>query len=170
MTTNTTTIRDLPLAPITREGFAPFGTLVEPSEDGAPFGPEDAMLDLTGGTPRFYIMRLDYRDLTIKHITRHRGVTQLLASVGGKTWQLAVAPPLDVEKPEAEPNPGDIRAFDIPGNVAVMLHRGTWHAGPYFEEPEVSFFNLELADTNVGDHQTCKLADRFGVAFRLTRA
>lgn len=169
MTIETMTVRDLPLDTITREAFAPFGTLVEPSEDGEPFGSADAKLDLTGGTPRFYIMRLDYRDRTIKHITRHRGVTQLLASVGGKTWQLAVAPPFNVDDPKAEPDPRDIRAFDIPGNVAVMLYRGTWHAGPYFEEPEVSFFNLELADTNVVDHQTCKLSERFGLAFRLAR-
>ena len=59
----------------------------------------------------------------------------------------------------------DIKAFRIPGDVAIKLHRGSWHAGPFFEDDEINFFNLELADTNEVDHQTCYLDQEFGTVF-----
>lgn len=160
-------IRPLAVEPVTRAAFAPFGDLIEAIEDGVPFGPADARLDLARGEPRFYIMRLDKREPLVQRITRHRRVTQCLASVGGKPWAIAVAPPLHVDDPEAEPALDSIRAFSVPGNVAIKLHRGAWHAGPYFAGDELAFFNLELSDTNEVDHQNSYLDRRFGVALRL---
>lgn len=159
--------RYLPVRPITAAGFAPFGTLIEASADGTPFGPADARLDLGQGTPRFYVMRIPGRGFLVDRITRHRRVTQALASVGGAEWVLAVAPPHGLDDPAAEPALEEIAAFRIPGEVAVMLHKGTWHAGPLFAGADRSFFNLELADTNEADHHTCVLARRFGTALSL---
>jgi ureidoglycolate lyase len=158
---------DLPIMELTGERFAPFGTVIVPVDDGAPFDDVDVPLDLAGGRPRFYAMRISPRGLTVTRITRHRRVTQVLASAGGRTWFLAVAPPLAVDDPTAEPALEDIHAFRIPGDVAVMLQKGTWHAGPLFEGDPQSFFNLELADTNVVDHHTCDLVARYGCALRL---
>jgi ureidoglycolate lyase len=158
------TTEDLIAEPITAAAFSAFGKLIEAMPDGAPAGDVDRALDLSSGTPRFYIMALTHRPLTVSRITRHGEATQVLASVGGATWLLAVAPPTPGE---AAPDPEAIRAFVIPGDVAVLLSRGTWHAGPYFEPAEVSFFNLELEDTNVVDHETCDLAESFGVTFTL---
>lgn len=149
--------------PISAAAFAPFGKLVTPMQDGAPDPEVDQALDLSGGRPRFYIMALAHRDLTITRITRHTQATQVLASVGGGEWLLAVAPP----DAGPTPDPDAIRAFRIPGTVAVLLSRGTWHAGPYFEPAQMSFFNLELDDTNTVDHDTCDLAATFGRAFAL---
>ena len=160
-------IIELPVLELTAERFAPYGSVIAPMEDGVPSGVEDAPLDLSAGTPRFYAMRIPARGLTVTHITRHRRVTQMLASVGGQTWFLAVAPPLAVDDPKAEPALGDISAFRIPGNVGVLLHKGSWHAGPLFEAGEQSFFNLELTDTNVVDHHTSDLVARYGCALRL---
>jgi ureidoglycolate lyase len=157
---------DLPVAPITTEAFAPYGTLLQPAEDGKLFGPDEAQLELTRGTPRFYVMRLKGREKAFAHITRHLAVTQCLASVGGKPWLLAVAPPLDPDNPQAEPDLDALRAFHVPGEAAVALHRSTWHAGPFFDGPTQDFFNLELADTNQADHHTCRLDSRFGLRFR----
>jgi ureidoglycolate hydrolase len=150
----------LAVEPISALAFAPFGKLVEPMPDGAPAGDVDQALDLSGGRPRFYIMALEHRALTVSRITRHSQATQVLASAGGGSWLLAVAPPGTADAPD----PAAIRAFRIPGTVAVLLSRGTWHAGPYFESPSMSFFNLELEDTNVVDHDTCDLASHFGIS------
>jgi ureidoglycolate hydrolase len=158
---------DLPILELTAERFAPYGSVIAPMQDGVPFGVAEAALDLSAGAPRFYAMRLPARGLTVTQITRHRRVTQVLASVGGHTWFLAVAPPLAVDDPKAEPALDDISAFRIPGDVAVLLHKGSWHAGPLFEGDEQSFFNLELADTNVVDHHTADLVARYGCALRL---
>ena len=38
--------------PISSEAFAPYGQVVTPSEDGEPYGDEDAALDLSQGQPR----------------------------------------------------------------------------------------------------------------------
>jgi ureidoglycolate hydrolase len=159
-------VRDLPTLPITRDAFAPFGDLIAPMDDGGPFGPQDAALDLTRGTPRLYIMRLPPRGLVFRQITRHRNVTQCLAALGGRSWLMAVAPPKSVDDPKAEPALADIAAFVIPGSVAIKLHRGTWHAGPFFEDEAIDFLNLELSDTNEVDHQSSHLAKRFGLALR----
>ncbi len=158
---------DLIVEPISAAAFSPYGTLIESAEDGKPFGPDEAQLDLARGTPRFYVMRLHHRELTFRHLTRHLSVTQCLASVGGHPWLMAVATPGDPDNPEALADPASIRAFSIPGNVAVAMHRSTWHVGPFFEAERVDFFNLELADTNLVDHHNCRLDEQFGRAYRL---
>lgn len=155
--TQTADIVDRVPQPIDADAFAPYGQLIAASEDGALFGPSDAQLVLSAGTPRFYIMALARREPVIRGITCHVRVTQCLASVGGVPWYLLVAPPGDV------PDPKRLAAFAIPGNVAVKLHVGTWHAGPYFAPAKCDFFNLELSDTNETDHRTLPL-DR---AYRL---
>ena len=93
-----------------------------------------------------------------------------MSGVGGASWLIAVAPPLDLNDPDAEPKLEDIRAFEIPGDAAIKLHQGTWHAGPFFTEPEMSFFNLELADTNQVDHHNCYLDRRYGTVFEFRRS
>ncbi len=160
--------KTLPIEPLTAAAFTPFGAVLAPMEDGAPFTAQEAMLDLSRGAPRFYVMRLRDKHLhEVRQITRHRQVTQVLAAVGGQPWWIAVAPPLALDDASATPRVEDIRAFHVPGDVALLLARGTWHAGPMFEAPEASFFNLELADTNVVDHQTCHLVERHGVVLKL---
>jgi hypothetical protein len=35
----------------------------------------------------------------------------------------------------------------------IKMHTGTWHAGPLFTSPaHIDFYNLELSETNVTDH------------------
>ena len=151
---------------LTSSSFAAFGQAISPSTDGTPFGPSDAQLILNNGTPRLYIMRLAQRGLTFDRITRHVRVTQCLAAVGGGEWLLAVAPPLSPDDRAAMPDPASIQAFRISGPVGIKLHRGTWHAGPFFAAPEMDFLNLELADTNESDHIDCHLGRDHGVTFR----
>ncbi len=156
--------RDLPAVPVSAAGFAPFGALIEPTPDGAPMPAVDGALDLGGGRPRFYIMALSHRGLAVSRITRHSATTQVLASANGESWLLAVAPP---DEAATAPDPEAIRAFTIPGGVGVLLSRGTWHAGPYFEPAAMNFFNLELDDTNDTDHHSCDLEASFGLTFML---
>ncbi|WP_439548732.1 ureidoglycolate lyase [Falsiroseomonas sp.] len=152
----------------TAEALASFGTLVEPGEDGTPFGPADARLELGRGTPRLYIMRLVKRPMLVRGITRHTRVTQCLAATMGGEWFIGLAPAGDPDLPDAKPDPAAIRVFRIPGDKALALHRGTWHAGPFFEAETQDFLNLELADTNEVDHHTVRLDAEFGVAFAIT--
>lgn len=149
--------------PITAEAFQSFGQVIFASEDGAPYGSHDAQLQLHNGTPRFYIMRLQYRGLKFHRITRHQQVTQCLGSLEGKEWFIAVAPPSQDAVPDWE----HITAFQIPGNCFIKLNVGTWHAGPYFEESTIDFYNLELSDTNLVDHDTCNIFETCGVEYEI---
>jgi ureidoglycolate hydrolase len=79
---------------------------------------------------------------------------------------MAVAPPGAVDDPKAEPALADIAAFVIPGSVAIKLNRGTWHAGPFFDDEAIDFLNLELSNTNDVDHQSSHLDERFGLSLR----
>ena len=163
--TPTPTEVELAIQPLSADAFAPFGTVIEPMPDGTVFGPADAALQLGNGIPRFYAMTVPARGLTVTSITRHRQVTQVLASAGGTPWLVAVAAPTNEDPAIVDPHA--IQAFLVPGDVAVMLDVGTWHAGPLFEEGHQSFFNLELADTNEVDHQTDHFGDRTGVSLVL---
>ncbi|HXO01965.1 MAG TPA: ureidoglycolate lyase [Stellaceae bacterium] len=143
----------LTVAELTSEAFAPFGTIGLPLADGG-HGTGDVPLDLSHGRPRFYIMRLEGRaGLAFEQLARHDRVTQCLGTIDGLPWLIAVAP-----AGVKEPTLADIRAFRIPPRAFIALHRGTWHAGPYFTEGQRDFYNLELADTNTADYTTCHLA------------
>lgn len=148
---------------ITPETFKPYGQVIYASQDGKPFDAEDAQLVLQNGIPRFYIMHLVAKGRKFHKITRHLKCTQCLGSLEGKEWFMGVAPPTDSLKPRLE----DIIAFRIPGNCFIKLEVGTWHAGPYFDHDFVDFYNLELSDTNINDHDTCDLLKTYNVEFEI---
>lgn len=134
--------------------FAPFGQVIAPVEDGAPWGPADADLVFDGAPIRFYLMRLRRRSSTLIKLTRHRRCSQCLASAEARPWWLAVAAPSVAAAADAPLiAAAAVRLFRIEPPLAVKLHPGTWHGGPLIEEAEATFFNLELADTNLNDHE-----------------
>ncbi|PNW80118.1 hypothetical protein CHLRE_08g378650v5 [Chlamydomonas reinhardtii] len=144
----------LKVTPLTPENIKPFGQIVTTSDDGKMFDKEDAQLVLDKGTPRFYIMKLPARGLRFHRITYHGQCTQCLGSLTpGHPWYVALAAPtLSLDQ---WPRPEDIRVFKIPFGCFVKFEVGTWHAGPLFAAPgSIDFYNLELSDTNVTDHNT----------------
>ncbi|MDA0866734.1 MAG: ureidoglycolate lyase [Cyanobacteria bacterium] len=148
---------------ITPENFAPFGQVILPLVDGTPYGPKEAQLQLDQGTPRFYIMQLLGKGRRFHAITRHRLCTQCLGAIGGRDWFMAVAPPSRT----AEPDLVNMRAFRVQGDCFIKLHVGTWHAGPLFDGQMMNFYNLELSDTNITDHETCDLRSHYHLEFEI---
>ena len=139
------------------KSFAPYGQVITASPDGKPFDATDAQVELGDGVPRFYIMQIPAKGLTFDRITRHDRCTQCLGSLRGKTWWIAVAP---ANAASREPDRSRLRAFQVPGDCFIKLDRGTWHAGPYFQEGVIDFYNLELSDTYVNDHFTHVFSSR----------
>lgn len=156
-------LKQIPAVPITESNFEPYGELITPSPDGKAFDASDAKLKLDLGIPRFYIMHLEHRGRTFDKITRHDLCTQCLGSLNGKNWLMAVCPPGVSQTPDLD----RLRAFRIPGNCFIKLEVGTWHAGPYFDESAIDFYNLELSDTNVVDHFTYNLATQQNLQFEI---
>ncbi|MGC9524279.1 MAG: ureidoglycolate lyase [Limnospira sp.] len=157
-------LKTLKAEPIAPDRFRPYGQVIFPATDGQPYGREDAQLDLSNGTPRFYIMRLTERGREFHTITRHVCCTQCLGSLEGKEWLIAVAPPSKSDRPDLD----QLAAFRIPGNCFIKLEVGTWHAGPYFDGADfIDFYNLELSDTNVVDHFTHNFKKRDHLRFKI---
>jgi ureidoglycolate hydrolase len=157
------TIKPLKALEITRDIFKPYGQLITPSKDGNLYNETDAQLYLEKGIPRFYIMRLEQRGRQFHRITRHQQCTQCLGALEGKEWFIAVAPPGE----ENYPDINKLQAFKIPGNCFIKLEVGTWHAGPYFDHEFVDFYNLELSDTNVVDHDTYSFLEQDNLSFKI---
>ena len=157
------TVKQLSAIAINKSNFEPFGELITPSPDGKAFDRSDAVLNLSNGIPRFYIMHLEHRGRTFDRITRHHRCTQCLGSLEGKEWLIAVCPP----SATSEPNIDCLTAFRIPGNCFIKLNMGTWHAGPYFDSETVNFYNLELSNTNIVDHFTHNFATKQNLKFEI---
>ncbi|HEY9699567.1 MAG TPA: ureidoglycolate lyase [Trichocoleus sp.] len=156
-------LHSLTAHPITPEAFSPYGQVIAATEDGKPYDHQDAQLQLDQGIPRFYIMRLHQRGRRFSCITRHQNCTQCLGSLEGKDWLIAVAAPTKADCP----TPEAIVAFRVPSDCFIKLDVGTWHAGPYFDQAFIDFYNLELSNTNITDHQTCDLHEVYGIAFEI---
>lgn len=148
---------------ITPASFAPYGQVIWADADGKAYDNRDAQLQLDQGIPRLYIMRLQAKGTQFHQITRHQRCTQCLGALAGKNWLMAVAPPSSSSVPDL----ALLRAFRIPGDCFVKLALGTWHAGPYFADAFVDFYNLELSDTNEIDHETCDLQAMLGQSFEI---
>ncbi|MGV2826523.1 ureidoglycolate lyase [Myxosarcina sp. GI1(2024)] len=156
-------LKQLPAEWISADKFRVYGQLITPSADGKPYDETDARLNLSNGIPRFYIMHLSHRGRKFHQITRHQLCTQCLGSLEGKEWFIAVCPPSAKPQPEID----KMSVFRIPGNCFIKLEVGTWHAGPYFDYEAVDFYNLELRDTNIVDHNSYNFLSEQNLEFEI---
>lgn len=126
------TLRRLPVAPLTRTAFAPFGDVIElagarhyPINGGSCERYHDlAQVDVAeqGGRPLINVFRGQARDLpiTISMMERHPLGSQAFLPLGEREYLIVVAPP-------GELNPEAVCAFLSTGWQGVNYHRGVWH-------------------------------------------
>ena len=129
--------------------FERFGTAIIPVDDMTPHSDVDAQLNFEGTDLRYYVMRLRHRPAVLASMTRHQRATQCLGSADAQPWWLAVA--ASELEPE-ELSAASVHLVQVLPGEAVKLHQGTWHAGPFFPASSALFYNLELGDTNLNDH------------------
>ena len=72
--------------------------------------------------------RFHYKAFEFSILERHFHVTQTFLPLGGMPMVMIVSEPTDPQDRSSIPNPEDIRAFYIDGNMGVMLWKATWHA------------------------------------------
>ncbi|MCF8466367.1 MAG: ureidoglycolate lyase [Sneathiella sp.] len=122
----------LKIAPLTREGFAPFGDVIE--TDGA-----DNFLINEGSTVRFHDLAKIETDaggwvlvnifrasplsypLAVRLVERHPKGSQAFVPLNNRPYLVLVAPKGDTVAPD------DLRAFLSTGSQGVNYHAGTWH-------------------------------------------
>jgi len=132
-------------APVTPEAWAPFGWIPVPDTD-----PADGTqrLEYAWADPHANIIHHapsevphDPEGLVCERMYRHDTHTQVLLALNGPSV-LAVAP-ADTDPATAE-GLRAVRAFRLETLDAVVLHRGTWHWGPFplGDEP-VLLFNVQ---------------------------
>ena len=119
--------------PLTREGFAPFGDVIEtlgaehfPINEGTTERFHDlAAVDVGhgGGRPLINIFRGQPRELplAIRMMERHPLGSQAFIPTGPHLWLAVVAPAGDL------PRPADLCAFIAGAGQGVNYHRGVWH-------------------------------------------
>jgi ureidoglycolate lyase len=118
------------------EGFEPFGEMLTTSGSPLPHVYGDAMDVYRAGrlesdTPIEYILtRYRLREFRVQFLERHHRLTQTFIPLEGNAFVVAVAAP-GAELENGVPRVEDVRAFVVPGDAAVNLHRGTWHEVPF---------------------------------------
>ncbi|MEQ8967518.1 MAG: ureidoglycolate lyase [Azospirillaceae bacterium] len=146
----TATTHDIPLEPLSVEAFAPFGALIGAAAGEPVFrNPGLASWRLpfeADGAVEVMFALYDYQEPAFTKIERHHGVSQAFVPLGGAASLMVVAPRTEGE---AVPAPSDLRAFLVPGDTGVLLHRGVWHALNRFpaRPPSAGFALLTSAAT-----------------------
>ena len=62
---------------------------------------------------------------------RHLNVAQAFIPLNGAEMVMVVGPRTDIGQRDDAPDPGQLRAFLVPGTHGVMMWRGVWHTLHY---------------------------------------
>ena len=121
---------------VTPESFEPFGEMLTTSGSPLPHVYGDALDVYRAGRfesdapVEFILTRYRLRELRVQFLERHHRLTQTFIPLEGKPFVVAVAA-ADAPLENGIPRPRDVKAFVVPGDAAVNLHRGTWHEVPF---------------------------------------
>jgi len=128
--------RDVPVEPVTREAFAPYGVLVGVDETvgsrtGQFYG-DKVELWAPGGFVSdeqtvLSVARIHPRPPKVLWMERHFKHTQTFIPLHGSAFVAVLGAPTGTQQPD----PGTVRAFLFDGTVGAQLHIGTWHEFPF---------------------------------------
>ena len=129
---------------LTKENFAPFGVVLSPEgRERLPINSYGDKADIfkegfeTDRPTEWLIVRFKDRGNKVLYVERHFHLTQTFIPLGGTDFLMVVAKP-DARLENNLPALSEIHAFIVPGNVAVQIHKGTWHENPIPLTPELN--------------------------------
>jgi ureidoglycolate lyase len=153
--------RALPVEPLTRAAFAPYGDLidevgVEPELLNAGTARKYAALatiETVGGPAAISLFHAAPRVLPIDlvEIERHPNGSQAFVPTAPTHFLVVVAGGAD------RPRPDDLRAFLATGRQGIQFHRGVWHHALLALEP-CAFLVIDRKDAR-GNLETLAIAD-----------
>jgi len=152
----------------TPETFAPFGRILTPEgRKRLPINTYGASLDLyregfeTDQPIEWFIFEGQPRGTDVLFLERHLQLSQTFIPVNGKSFYTVVA------RPNAREENGfvaldELKAFRVPGDMPIQLHRGAWHENPMPLDPGTrmlvtSHANLTLAHQQNPDPKLAEL-------------
>ena len=143
-------MRDLTPEPLTAEAFAPFGSVIQVSDDAVKMDINEghavrydrlAEIDVAdgGGVGVINMFRAQPRDsLVLKTFERHPLGSQSFVPLSGRPFLVAVAPagPFD---------PAKLRLFKAGGHQGVHYRKGVWHHSLLALDPDSLFLVIDRA-------------------------
>lgn len=143
-------MREMTPEPLTQEAFAPFGRVIEASEDAVQLAINqghavryDRLADIDAsdeaGTPTISLFRAKpLAELVLKTFERHPLGSQTFVPLSARPYLVAVAPPGDFD-------PAAIRLFRAEGHQGVHYAKGTWHHFLLVLEADADFLVIDRA-------------------------
>lgn len=133
-----TTLMAVVPEPLTAKAFAPYGEVISTA------GRESLGYDLYGDRDDNFVAgslesdhhvevlltRQHIREYRINFLERHFEIAQAFIPLGGNPFLCVVARP-DAPEEHGLPRLDEVRAFWVPGDAGLTLHRGTWHEPPF---------------------------------------
>jgi len=126
--------------PLLPETFTPFGRIIAPGTlesmgggraySSAIEGFVGPVLESDHEPVEILLSRSRVREYRVHYFERHLGLTQTYVPLNGHPFIWVLAPP-DAREENGVPAFDEVRAFVLPGDAAVMMHRGTWHEAPF---------------------------------------
>ena len=135
----------LPVQRMTREGFRPYGVLLDSRGSFE--------LDLGQGIPTLTGATSDRRPFKFEFMARHLRTMQVFSPLVSSQSVIAVAPPSG----GSAPNPEEIVAFHVDGRLPYAYHRGTWHTPPFPLGDWSSYLVVDRAGTLDDDYELVDL-------------
>ena len=128
-------MKEMPIKILTRENFAPFGTIIEtpstkPAISDRSLDFWEALAELDVEKPQVSFLVVKKRDLSLDKIERHVKLTEVFIPLEGVSV-FPLAPPKDVEDPKAEVPLDESVAFILDGSKGIVMKKGTWHWAPF---------------------------------------
>lgn len=174
---------DLPIKLCTPENFAPFGQVLQ-----LPSGQSQHKWTSTktwsaafsiDGKMELMFARFSPLPMHFTKVERHFSVTQTFIPLGDASAVTVFAAPSG-DANDTPPDPTEFHAILVPGNMAIMMHRGVWHSGRFLVKNEPGEFIILTDEHTTAELQASDLKGRgrlthiveydksHGVSFRLT--
>ncbi|HYE66376.1 MAG TPA: ureidoglycolate lyase [Pyrinomonadaceae bacterium] len=131
---------------MTREGFAPYGILIDSRGSVEIDLGQDRRPALTGTTS-------ERRPFRFEFMARHKRTMQVFSPLVSSQSVIAVAPPSSGDAPEVE----KIVAFLVNGRLPYAYHKGTWHTPPFPIGEWSSYLVVDRSGTLDDDYELVDL-------------
>ena len=121
---------EVPLEPLTKETFAPYGKVIGPSPfDGASNDDTFHMINLEFAvekTPELRIAHYPVKEMRLSTFERHLTMTESRVALG-RAVVVVVAGDTPIDDRHSLPDVRSVRALLLPGTQGIMFARGAWH-------------------------------------------
>lgn len=137
-------VHRIKVEPLTAEGFAPYGRVIDVPTEPAPFGGDGwGCWFPLGEVKDIDSIAVGYteslkRDFIIEKMERHETKEEILMPLTDAIIQ-PMGLPENLDDPNAKPDPETVRAFLLKPGQAIIMNKGAWHSPAYSVEKDTIY-------------------------------